>query len=238
MRKILFLSTLISLSLIICHDIMMTKFFSMKEKSVILKVEKQDAALEIIKVIEEYYFEKSLKTIPNENVSCFISHAWGEENQFVDKLNEDLRLSNINTYYDRSDIGPGNSISQFMTYIANVDYVITIFTPSYKERIENDQNNPIKREWGYIYHNLVGTTKFIPILYGEPSKSLPKAVNYIKYLDFNQSNYHYQFFDILMHMLPKQQTKLIKLREDCISKKENTSNNITEEDNISTIYLQ
>ncbi|MBY0281009.1 MAG: toll/interleukin-1 receptor domain-containing protein [Alphaproteobacteria bacterium] len=164
---------------------------------------------------EEHRFEEAIRSVRSRDVSCFISHAWGPEDEFVDRLNKHLRDANIRTHYDRTDLPLGGDIMQFIQqHLTNPDhYVIAVYTPTYKRKAESEENSGVKIEWRYIFSRLLGNNKFIPILFGEESVSVPSIASYINYLRFTNDNYYSQFFDVLKHMLPSQTSELAGLRD-------------------------
>lgn len=168
---------------------------------------------------DEERFENAIRSVGNRGVSCFISHAWGPEDDFVDRLNGHLRNANIRTYYDRTDVPLGGDIMQFIQqHLTNQEnYVIAVYTPTYKRKAESEENSGVKIEWRYISSRLLGNKKFIPILFGDESVSVPSIASYINYLSFTNANYYEQFFKILGHILPVDAvTELNQLRYSLI----------------------
>ena len=70
----------------------------------------------------------------------FISYSWKDEEhiEWTQRLANCLIENGVDTHIDQYDLELGDRLSQFMEQeITNADYVLIIFTPTYKEKANN-----------------------------------------------------------------------------------------------------
>lgn len=120
---------------------------------------------------------------------AFISYSHDSQNHklWVLKLATDLRAKGVDVVLDQWDLAPGQDVSLFMQKgISEADRVIMICSSGYVSKSENAIG-------GAGYERLIvtaevvqsiDTTKFVPILRGNPSKKLPLFLGPRLYIDF------------------------------------------------------
>jgi WD40 repeat protein len=152
----------------------------------------------------------------NQKPSCFISYAWGkqDEEKWVYDLTNDLEKANIEVVLDQKDnVHIGASIPRFVQKISEVGFVVTVGTPRYKNKFENKDENKgyvVAAEFDLISDRLLGSEKskrtVLPILLdGDVEGSFPPLLYRRKYADFrDEKNYFEQLFELIitLHQIP------------------------------------
>jgi hypothetical protein len=125
-----------------------------------------------------------------KKISIFISYSWENEahQEWVAELADRLDLEqDMAVIFDRYDLRPGMDLPKFMERASEVDKVLTILTPSYKERAT-------LRVKGVGYESKVITARLlaeapeslvIPVLRGTPESSIPAFLAGKVFLDLN-----------------------------------------------------
>jgi small GTP-binding protein len=159
---------------------------------------------------------------------CFISYAWGvaEDERWVEKrLATDLQKAGIKVVLDRwHNAQIGADVPRFIARLEKVDRIITIGTPLYREKYENEDPNTgtvVAAEVGLINNRLLGTeaqkaTVLPLLLLGEKGESLPPLLHGKVYGDFrNESTYFTKAFDLILDLygIPHQHQAVADLRE-------------------------
>jgi hypothetical protein len=112
--------------------------------------------------------------------SIFISYSWDSEphKAWVRKLASRLVRAGVDVKLDEWDIGPGESVTQFMEkYIVDCDRVIVVATPNYARRSEG-RNGGVGYEQQIISGHIaagVPRRKFIPIIKSGEIKPGPRC---------------------------------------------------------------
>jgi hypothetical protein len=161
--------------------------------------------------------------------SCFISYAWGEQEQerWVERLAGDLQNAGIEVILDQNDNSRiGASIARFMSRIEgdDCDYVLVIGTPRYLQKYENklsDTGSKVAAEVDLINLRLMGTEEkketVLPLLLdGDERNALPPLLRGRVFADFrNEALYFAGVFDLILTLyhIPFHQGAVKDLRE-------------------------
>lgn len=121
----------------------------------------------------------------------FISYSWDskEHKERIKKFATQLLKNGVNAVLDQWENVPGDSLTHFMEKaIRENDFIIIVCTPNYKEK--SDQRKGGVGYEGDIMTPYVlsdsNTKRFIPILMGPVSKSIPTWLQGKYYLDFER----------------------------------------------------
>lgn len=143
--------------------------------------------------------------------TCFISYA-GDPSSYAwsSQLTSFLETAGINTVFDLSDLQIADDITQFINQIRDVDFVIVLFTPLYKQNYSlqkwiRDEGELIKQRLGN--RSAEDLKFFIPIVAGNATESIPP--------DFFGNDPKY-IRNILHYPLATVDEKDIALFSDCI----------------------
>ena len=135
---------------------------------------------------------------------CFISYSWDSENhkEWVRSLASELQKKGVETSLDQWDIHPGKDIPHYMeTKIRESDYVLLICTPSFNKKANFGKGGVGYEKnivTGEIYNASPDQKKFIPILRGDPSVSIPSYLKSKAYLDFRDDIKFRDSFELLL----------------------------------------
>lgn len=135
-----------------------------------------------------YYLLTGLK-ISNRLPLVFISYSYDSEQhkKWVKSIAKKIILTGkANVILDQNDFKPGMDVFETMkNTILKVDKVLVVFTPSYKEKAEQNKGG-VGYEFSVLQENLfkrISNDKYIPILRtGERKESIPSFMeNYFDY---------------------------------------------------------
>jgi len=131
--------------------------------------------------------------------TCYISYSHEDVDRVsLDALVDWLKQESENKIDIKYDIHmmPGQSIANFIRFLENADVVLMIFTPSYKEKVDDRVDGGVYKEFKVIYTRYSRlqeennqTTKFeiIPLIFsGSKEKSLVKEFEDLLFLDFTR----------------------------------------------------
>jgi TIR domain len=146
------------------------------------------------------------------NPSAFFSYSWDDENhkRWVRDLAARLRKDSIDVKLDQWETAPGDQLPHFMEKsIRENDYVVIVCTPNYKHKSDN-------RTGGVGYEGDIMTSeifvgknqrKFIPILRGDRTGSLPSWLAGKYFVDFTSTTFYEQSYsDLLTTILNARET--------------------------------
>lgn len=167
---------------------------------------KEKAYLELLeKEVLPYLKQKKLKS-----PSCFISYAWGNENQklWVEKFAEMLEKSGIKVILDRWEDKKGKVLNTFIKKIGTVDWTIVIGTNLYLQKSKKQSQEVNTRapvvtsemqliEY-FIGYNTQRNDKIVPILLeGTPEESLPLFLRPKLAVDFTRNEYFQELLKLV-----------------------------------------
>lgn len=158
----------------------------------------------IIPHITEHYPEKA------NNVSCFISYAWGDPyyEYRVQQLVQLLTVARVKVFFDRWEDRKGKQLTYFVEKIREANFVLVVGTPLYLQKYEKraqlaqDREHVVRVEASLINH-LAGYSssradKIIPLLFeGNAEESLPFIISSHMPVDF----VHQDYFDQLFYLI-------------------------------------
>lgn len=141
--------------------------------------------------------------------SCFVSYAWGDtdEEQWVEHtLVADLEHAGVEVILDRKHSRFGDILARFVSRIDEVDVVVVVGTPRYKDKYRNkvaEAGSVVASEVDLIGVRLMGTEErkatVIPILLaGTPRESFPPMIEAHVYADFVHLDYFSTVFDLAL----------------------------------------
>lgn len=138
----------------------------------------------------------------NLSPTCFISYSHQDVDRvildcIIDILKQ-IMEDNVNIVYDAAALQPGDNLDKFMNKVLDVDVIILILTPSYKEKVDkrlggvyNEFTKITNRYWEIEQKlstdpSLCVTERFqiIPVLLsGNANESMPEQICNILYTD-------------------------------------------------------
>jgi hypothetical protein len=159
---------------------------------------------------------------------CFISYAWGvpDHERWVEKrLAPDLQKAGIAVLLDRWDNAQiGASVARFVERIEEVEYVIVVGTPLYRQKARNvvsAKGSVVAAEWDVAGIRMLTAENrkrtVLPVLLaGEESESFPGLLRGRVYGDFrDELAYFTTAFDLVLSLyhLPPNHPAVADLRE-------------------------
>lgn len=161
----------------------------------------------------------------NENPTCFISYAWGNNSleRWVTRLADDLKNNQIEVLFDKwHSAAAGSHVGTYLERIETSDFVLIVGTPQYKEK-RNDRDKPsmLSKEIDIIYGVMLekgaGMPKVIPLLLeGEKSEAFPTLLLGVVHIDFREPKlYLASLLDLLLnlHGIPTGEPSFAEYRE-------------------------
>jgi len=137
---------------------------------------------------------KELKQLEYKNKTIFLSYSQDSNDhvKWVGNFAEELTKNDIFVLYDLWDVALGEDFPEFMEKIATVDYIITIFSHGYSEKIKDSKNSGVKQENRLIkalISNGIEQRRIVLILCEEGLKdSIPPFYMGKKYLEIMKDN--------------------------------------------------
>lgn len=136
------------------------------------------------------------------------SHDGPAHKQWVLELAIRLRQGGVDAILDQWDLKLGEDISRFMeSGIQDCERVVVVLSNQYVEKA-NEGVGGVGYERQIVTAQLIqdlGTTKFIPIIRGNPSRQIPGFLGYRAYLDFTDDVNYDLHLDVLLreiHQVP------------------------------------
>jgi len=169
-------------------------------------------------------FEARMKAEKIRSPKCFISYAWGEPDheRWVERMANDLVKAGIQVIYDRYENQFGDSLSRFVSRIANSTNVVVVGTPLYLKKFKNGSatGTVVAAEVDLISQRLMGTSKqkrtVKPLLLaGDKKTALPPLMHDRIHADFlDESAYFATMFDLIvsLYRLPQNHPSVVELR--------------------------
>jgi hypothetical protein len=181
-----------------------------------------------------FLFKSYLKDNGIASQECFISYAWGDQEQelWVErKLAMDLQKAGVIVILDRWENSRiGASVPRFVERVGRADKVIVVGTPLYQKKYKN--NDPLRSfvvaaEGDLIGKRMIGTEvekeSVIPVLLEGTNKSaFPLLLQGRVYADFRKSEAYFdEVFKLLLSLYNIQPNYPIamKLKEPLLSQK-------------------
>jgi small GTP-binding protein len=142
--------------------------------------------------------------------SCFISYAWGDEEQerWVRGFAKHFENAGVEVVLDRKDNPQiGANVARFVSRIEQTDFVVVVGTPSYRRKYENevsDTGSVVAAEVNLINLRLIGTNEeadtVLPVLLeGDERSSLPPLARGKVYGSFLQETLYFAtLFDLIL----------------------------------------
>jgi hypothetical protein len=166
---------------------------------------------QVIDPIYSYYIFNGINYKSNNEKKIFISYSWdneinNEHKEWVDKIALDLSKE-FNIEYDKF-LKYGMSPNQYMKHnILSSDYVIIIFSPNYKTKVNSEIQTGASTEFSIIKEDLfrkMSHGKYIPILkVGSKNDSIPEMMQDSIYFDFTKVNQYQERIKELIEHLTK-----------------------------------
>lgn len=138
------------------------------------------------------------------NKKIFISHATEDNKRFVDDFVEKLRLNGYDTWYDKYEMKPGNSILKIFEGLHEADIIIFVLS-----KISVKKPWVIKEIEVAVERNLKLEKELIPVVI-DRNVDIPTPLIGLIYLDFSYSNNYGMEFAKLF-------ARLEELEKDSIS---------------------
>lgn len=141
---------------------------------------------------------------------CFISYAWGSEDQerWVRRLSKHLENAGIKVIFDQKDNPQvGANVARLISRIEQSDFVVVVGTPLYRQKYENkisDTGSVVSAEVDLINLRLLRTeaekATVLPLLLeGDESRSFPPLVRGKGYGSFvEEESYFASLFDLIL----------------------------------------
>ena len=107
--------------------------------------------------------------------SVFVSYSHDNENHknWVENFSKDLiEKARINVILDKWDLNFGNLISKFMEQIKEVDKILIVCSPLYKQKADQQQGGGVDYEKRLIFDEIIkgNSEKIIPIPIRRPKR--------------------------------------------------------------------
>ena len=117
------------------------------------------------------------------------SHESVEHKNWVLRLASDLRKLGVDAILDLWDVKPGHDIARFMEHLASVDRVVIVCSEGYAQKAAAGKGG-VGYETMLVTAEVLedrGIVKFIPIIRGNPSKTLPAFLRTRVWVDFERN---------------------------------------------------
>ena len=160
--------------------------------------------------------------------SCFVSYAWGDEEQerWVRALSRDLENAGVRVLLDRKDNPQvGANVARFISRIAESDFVVAVGTPLYNLKYKNKvspSGSVVAAEVNLINQRLTRTNEeaetVLPLLLegDDEGTSLPPLMRGKVYADFRRDDLYFpSLFDLILTLygIPFEHPAVADLRD-------------------------
>lgn len=168
------------------------------------------AQQEIYNIMQKYAINSNTKidtTLDSQqHIKAFISYSHDNttHKHWVLSLADSLQSNGVYVFFDQYDLDLGKSLDGFMLKLKESDYIITILTENYKNKVEMRVGG-VSFEHSLITQEIMknqDTVKIIPILRnGNNENSLPSFFPSLIFLDMRNDNEFDEKFDELLRRL-------------------------------------